>query len=220
MKKKKSINRTEVLNSITKATKQNNDIGNIKQADNTWLTLVKPQICPKIRIYCVLIGDSIIGTSLVMASYLHINYLLISIFGFVMNWLSFSIDKKLDENSDINKETSRNLIFDISINCISILFITIGFMIYVGSPFRIFGLILIILYACRVIISLLYKNEADTSSSEIINSSQLKLLIIIMIIAEFFIPSSILYSAIFIISLLIVTNIIQFKNQKSIDRNF
>ena len=134
--------------------------------------------------------------------------------GFFVIWLSFYIDGKLIENKEGSESSSQNILLDAVINWISTLLISIGFVVYVGSPFFLFGVLLVILYSWRMVISLLHKvlNINDTIDSESLNSSQLKLLIILMIITEVFIPWSILYSAVFIIAFLMVTNIIKVKN--------
>ena len=215
MRKNKTKYKDEILNVTNREVKQSNLAESPKSMLLIWFASNAPQLLsPSILRIRILIGDLIIAVSLVLAAYIHVNYLLICIIGFVANWLSFYIDGKLIENKEGSESSSQNILLDAVINWISTLLISIGFVVYVGSPFFLFGVLLVILYSWRMVISLLHKvlNINDTIDSESLNSSQLKLLIILMIITEVFIPWSILYSAVFIIAFLMVTNIIKVKN--------
>lgn len=161
--------------------------------------------------YLGLFGNIIVGTSFVLALYFHSSFLLISILGFVANWLSGSLDEKLA--SYRYKPGWYFLILNVTISWLGIVLAVLGFMIYVGSPFFLFGLLLLILYGLKILISLMKYQITDKHSIhyKIMDSAQMNLFVILLITAELLIPWSIIYSAIFLNAFLIVTIVISLK---------
>lgn len=104
MRKNKTKYKDELLNVTNREVKQSNFAESPKSMLLIWFASNAPQLLsPSILRIRILIGDLIIAVSLVLAAYIHVNYLLICIIGFVANWFSFYIDGKLIEKKKVAK---------------------------------------------------------------------------------------------------------------------
>lgn len=178
----------------------------------TWLMQMIPhRVALIVSTYIGFFGSLIVATSFVLATYLHVNYLLVSIPGFIVNWLGNSWGERLGSCKNGSRKWYKFLL-DFMMDSIGVILVSIGFMIYVGSPFFLFGILLLLFYSWKRITSLLYRVIGEKFFySEVMNSEQLKLLIAFMIIAELFFPSSIIYSAIFLMVILVGSNLINMR---------
>lgn len=176
--------------------------------------------------YIKLIGSFIVGAGMILAVYINSYYLFLSVLGFAINMYSEYFSKHLErERSELNEKYEFVLYFTLTV--VSTFFICFGFMIYVGSPLFLFGIVIFVFYLWKLILSLLYKLiSSKTFTVEIINTFQLKILLTFMIITEFFFSWSIIFSAMFLIAFFAVTNFIDLvrlfvvtKSMKNVDEN-
>lgn len=157
-------------------------------------------------------GNLIVLLSFILAHYIHSSLLLLSVSGIAINWLSISLSKQYKNHTGSGRW--HQLVLTFILDWSGIFLIILGFMIYIGSPAFLFGLLLLILYTLKVMISLLghkITDEKYPADWELINWEQQRLLLTLTIIAEFFMPWSIVYSSIFICALLCVTNTISLR---------
>lgn len=227
MKKNMNTRSKDALETITKDRKRTNILRRPEQAALAWLVQRVPKKVTSDKLtYIGLLGNIIVGISFVMAAYIHINLLLVSIIGFAINWLGDSLDGRLAYYRNKPRKWY-GFMLDVTIDWIGIIFIGIGFMIYVGSPFYILGYLFVVLYGWEMITALLrFKIIGKYSiDSGIMGPTEVRILIALILILEVIMPSSILYSSSLIIIILIVTNfsdtrkLILHANLRDVDEN-
>lgn len=214
MSKIDNVKRKNALALISKDRKRTNILRKPEQAALAWLVQRVPQkITSNALTYFGLLGNLIVGISFILGAYLHIYYLLISILGFVINWLGDSLDGRLAYYRKIPRKWY-GFMLDVTIDWIGIIFIGIGFMVYVGYPFYFIGFLFVSLYGWEMITALLrYKITGKYSiDSGIMGPTEVRIIISLIIVLEVIIPSSILYSSIFIVLMLVVSNILETSN--------
>lgn len=217
----------DVLDRISKDRKRTNILQKPEQAAIAWLVQRVPSyVTSDALTYLGLFGNIIVAISFVLAAYFNISFLLISIVGFIVNWLGDSLDGRLAYYRNKPRKWY-GFSLDVTIDWVGIMFIGIGFMIYVNSPFQILGFIFVVLYGWEMITALLkYKiiNKYSIDSG-IMGPTEVRIVVAIIIIIEVIIPTSIIYSTVLINILLIITNItdtrqlLRYADFKDIDEN-
>lgn len=217
----------DVLKVITSDRKRTNILRKPEQAALACLVQrVPPSISSDALTYLGLFGNFLVGISFVMAAFYHINYLLISILGFILNWLGDSLDGRLAYYRNKPRKWY-GFMLDVTIDWIGIIFIGIGFMIYVGSPFFLLGFLFVVLYGWEMITALLrYKILGSYSiDSGIMGPTEVRIVVALMLVMEVVIPFSIIYCSAVIIIILISANIrdtrrlIHHANLRDVDEN-
>lgn len=217
----------KALSLITKDRTRTNILRKQEQAALAWLVQRVPQKVTSDNLtYFGLSGNIIVGISFVLAAYLHIYFLLISLLGFTINWLGDSLDGRLAYYRNKPRKWY-GFMLDVTIDWIGIIFIGMGFMIYVGHPFYVLGFLFVVLYGWEMITALLRYKIVDKYSidSGIMGPTEVRIVIALMLILEIIIPTSVIYSSGLIVILLIITNItdtrklIRHANQKDLIEN-
>lgn len=190
-----------------------NDSDKVKQVIFIWSAQRIPVLTtPNAIILTGFTGSVLVMLSFVLAASVNSAWLFLSVLGFAVSWLSSSFMEVYSFHNDDSRRWQR-LVFSFISDSIGTLLVIVGFMIYVGSPSFLFGLFLLILYAWKAMISLFqYKVRGKCfADNEFFSSNKFRVLFSLMIITEFLVPWSIVYSAIFICALLLVTSIINLK---------
>ena len=161
-----------------------------------------------------LAGKILVSLSFVLGYYVGPTWLLLSIIGLSVDFMANSYLKANTNNCYDGDNRWSSLVSGLTMEGVGGIIIIFGFMIYVGSPYFLLGLLLLLLYSWRITMSLLrYRIKGmffDTD--EFFGSDKIRILGALMILVELIFPWSIVYSAIFMIALLFAKNIIDLNN--------
>ena len=155
-------------------------------------------------------GKILVSLSFVLGYYVGPTWLLLSIIGLSVDFMANSYLKANRSNCYDGDNRWSSLVSGLTMEGVGGIIIIFGFMIYVGSPYFLLGLLLLLLYSWRSTLSLLrYRIKGvffDTD--EFFGSNKIRILGALMILTELIFPWSIIYSALFMIALLFAKNII------------
>lgn len=219
--------KSHILNRITRDRVRTNILRQPEQAALACLVQRIPnKVTSDALTYIGLLGNFVVAGSFVLATYLHVNYLLVSIPGFIINWLGDSLDGRLAYYRNKPRKWY-GFMFDVTVDWIGVITIGIGFMIYAGYPFYILGFLFVVLYGWEMITALLRYKIIDKYSidSGIMGPTEVRIIIVLILIIEIIVPTSIIYNAGLIVLLLLISNIIdtfklmRFANFRDIDES-
>lgn len=202
--------KNHALSRITKDRVRSNILRRPEQATLAYLVQRIPKkVTSDMLTYTGLFGNFMVATSFVLAAYLHINYLLISILGFIINWLGDSLDGRLAYYRNKPRKWY-GFMLDVTIDWIGIIAIGVGFMIYAGSPFYFLGFLFVVLYGWEMITALLRYKIVNKYSidSGLIGPTEVRIIIALILIVEIIVPTSIIYTVGLIVLLLLISNVI------------
>lgn len=194
---------------ISKDRKRTNILRKPEQAAIAWLVERMPKWVTSDGLTIMgLAGNMIVGFSFVLAAIFHVNWLLLSILGFVVNWVGDSLDGRLAYFRNKPRKWY-GFSFDITVDWIGIVLIGAGFMFYAGSPFYFLGFLFVSLYGWEMITALMrYKITGSYSiDSGILGPTEVRIIIAIILILEVLFTGSIIYLVMIICIALLVANI-------------
>lgn len=155
-----------------------------------------------------LFGGMVVFTGFVLASYFSSFWLLLGIPGFCLSWFGDSLDGRLAYYR--NKPRKHyGFILDITVDWINIIFIGYGYMLYVEWPWDLFGYGFVVMYGWEMLMAVMrYKLTGKYSiDSGKFGPTEARIVIASIMVAEVFLPGSIIYSAITVFIVFIVINI-------------
>lgn len=157
-----------------------------------------------------LAGKILVSLSFVLGYYVGPTWLLLSIIGLSVDFMANSYLKANRSNCYDGDNRWSSLVSGLTMEGVGGIIIIFGFMIYVGSPYFLLGLLLLLLYSWRSTMSLLrYRIKGVLfDTDEFFGSDKIRILGALMILTELIFPWSIIYSALFMIALLFAKNII------------
>lgn len=155
-----------------------------------------------------LFGNVIVYLSFVMATYIHKNYLLLGIIGFVISWFGDSLDGRVAYYRNRPRKWY-GFALDISIDWVSIILIGCGYIIYTEGLWEFLGYGFVVMYGWEMIISLMkYKITGKYSiDSGILGPTEARVIVCLILIIEVLLHNSIGYSALIIAAVLFSVNI-------------
>lgn len=161
-----------------------------------------------------LAGKILVSLSFVLGYYVGPTWLLLSIIGLSVDFMANSYLKANRSNCYDGDNRWSSLVSGLTMEGVGGIIIIFGFMIYVGSPYFLLGLLLLLLYSWRSTMSLLrYRIKGVLfDTDEFFGSDKIRILGALMILTELIFPWSIIYSALFMIALLFAKNIIDLNN--------
>lgn len=154
-------------------------------------------------------GNLFVAISLVLAAYVSDIFLLLSLIGFVVNWYGDSLDGRLAYYRNIPRKWY-GFSLDVTVDWIGLSLIGLGFFIYAIPQWKWLGLIFIVLYGWEMITAQLrYKVTGKYSiDSGIFGPTELRIVLMIIILLEYFFRGSVYYAVSLACLILVVTNII------------
>lgn len=157
-------------------------------------------------------GALMILASFVLASYLHVGYLLIAIVGFFVQWFGDSLDGRIAYYRNKSRKWY-GFALDIVMDWVSTVLIGLGFHLYVASGYEILGFILVALYGWAMIVSQLrYKiTGVYTIDAGLVGPTEIRVILCAIILLEIFVVGSILYSVFIICIILFFINLLDTK---------
>lgn len=153
-------------------------------------------------------GSVIVSVSFILATYLHRNYLLLGVLGFMINWFGDSLDGRLA----FFRNKPRKLYgfaLDITMDWLSIILIGCGYIVYSEGIWELLGYGFVVMYGWEMIITLMrYKITGKYSiDSGKLGPTEVRILISIIMVAEVLSPGSLIYTSILVVAILFFVNI-------------
>jgi phosphatidylglycerophosphate synthase len=190
--------------------KRTNILKKVEQSTIVFLLPKVPEfISPNVLTLIGTLGSGLIFLAFVLGAYLTDWYLLLAIFGLIINWLGDSLDGRLAYYRNIPRRWY-GFALDIIADWIGIVFIGFGYYIYAKNGTQIVAFAFVALYGWSIIISQLrYKITNEYSiDSGFVGPTELRFIIALILIIEVLFHGSITYLAGLITIILFVINTI------------
>ncbi|MDH5825410.1 CDP-alcohol phosphatidyltransferase family protein [Sphingobacterium sp. SG20118] len=159
-----------------------------------------------------LFGSLMIMASFILAKYLHIEYLLMGIVGFFVQWFGDSLDGRIAYYRDKSRKWY-GFSLDIVMDWISTVMIGLGYVFYAKGNFELTGFVLVALYGWAMILSLLRYKVTDkyTIDAGIVGPTEIRVIICAVLLIEVFFVGTIHYLVMAICAILFIINTIDTK---------
>lgn len=158
-------------------------------------------------------GNMMVASSFVLAFYFGRYWLLLSLLGFVINWLGDSLDGRLAYYRNRPRKWY-GFSLDVTVDWIGTILIGTGYIIYAEGLWKFAGFFFVVLYGWEMITSQIrYKIGGKYSiDSGIFGPTEVRIIVALILILEVIFPSSIHYLATFACLLLVISNFIETRN--------
>lgn len=158
-------------------------------------------------------GNVVVASSFVMGVLLNRHWLLLSLLGFLINWIGDSLDGRLAYYRNKPRKWY-GFSLDVTVDWIGTFLIGLGYTIYAPGWWKYAGFFFVILYGWEMITAQLrYKIGGKYSiDSGIFGPTEVRLVLGAIITAEVFIPGSIQYLASVACIILLISNIVESRN--------
>lgn len=158
------------------------------------------------------LGSVLILLSFILASHIHVYYLLLSILGFAIQWFGDSLDGRIAYYRDKSRKWY-GFALDIIMDWVSTVLIGLGFLLYVDSEYEVLGFVLVSLYGWAMIISQIRYKITDkyTIDAGLFGPTEIRVVLCIVLLVEVFFVGSILYSVFVICTILFFINLVDTK---------
>jgi phosphatidylglycerophosphate synthase len=200
----------EALNSITRDRARTNLLKKHEQIALAWLVQRIPLwISSNLMTAIGFLGSIIVFTGFMLAKYFIIYYLLLGVLGFTISWFGDSLDGRLAYYRNKPRKLY-GFVLDITMDWVSIILIGCGYIVYQEGPWELFGYVFVLMYGWEMIIALMRYRITGKYSIDAgkLGPTEARIIISIIMIAEVFLPGSLVYSVFAISILLFVINII------------
>jgi len=209
----KTIKNREAIKAISSERKRTNILHNIEHITIAFLVQRIPLwITSNMLTVIGLFGNLLVFLSFLLATYVNRYYLLISTLGFVINWFGDSLDGRIAYYRKIPRKWY-GFTLDLTIDWIGVVFIGLGFIIYIDSAWILIGYSFVVLYGWSIIIALLRYNITGKYSidSGLFGPTEVRIALAFVLILEVIISGSIIYVGLLAIVALLIVNILDFK---------
>ncbi|MDD2247200.1 MAG: CDP-alcohol phosphatidyltransferase [Proteiniphilum sp.] len=155
-------------------------------------------------------GNLLVASSFVLGAYLNRHWLLMSLLGFVINWVGDSLDGRLAYYRNKPRKWY-GFSLDVSVDWVGTFLIGLGYTIYAPGIWKYAGFFFVVFYGWEMITAQLrYKIGGQYSiDSGIFGPTEVRLLLGTIITLEVFIPGSIQYLATAACVFLLVSNLVE-----------
>lgn len=207
--KENHITLDEALKIISKDRDRTNIMRKYEQKTIAYLVRYVPSFISSNMLTGIgLAGNVILGLSFVLAAYYSPYFLLIGIFGSIVNWYGDSLDGRL---AYYRKKARKwyGFCLDITIDLIGITAIGVGFIIYLGKEWGLIGYGFIVMYAMAMVIALLRYKVTNKYSidSGLLGPTEVRIVICLALVLEVIFNGTFLYFAIISTLVLLFSNI-------------
>ena len=185
----------------------------LKRAEQLTIVFLLPKvpkfISPNLLTLIGTLGSGFVFLAFVLGTYVANWYLLLGIFGLVINWLGDSLDGRLAYYRNIPRRWY-GFVLDIIADWIGIVLIGFGYYIYAKNGTQIVAFTFVAFYGWSIIISQLrYKITNEYSiDSGFVGPTELRFIIALILITEVLFRDSIVYLAGLITAILFIINIV------------
>ena len=158
-----------------------------------------------------LAGSIVTATGFVLANYFGCLFLLLSILGFLINWLGDSLDGRLAYFRNKPRKWY-GFTLDLTVDWLTNILIGVGFIVYVFGIWEIFGFFFVVLYGWAIMIALLRYQITGIYSidSGLLGPTEVRIIISLLLILEIIFPGSIIYSCVLSCVILLIINVKDF----------
>jgi len=208
-----SREKVEILSAISKGRHRTNLLKTQEQKTLAFLVERIPSfISPNILTGIGLFGSLITASSFILAAYVHINFLLLGVLGFAVNWFGDSLDGRIAYYRKIPRKWY-GFSLDITVDWITTVLIGLGFVVYVGGPWELLGFGFVVMYGWEMITTLLRYKITDKYSIDngLFGPTEVRVLISLILVLEVLVKDSIIYSGALACLMLLISNIIDTK---------
>ena len=164
-------------------------------------------------------GNFFVAVCFVLA-YVSDIFLLISLLGFIVNWYGDSLDGRLAYYRNVPRKWY-GYSLDVSVDWVGLSLIGLGYYIYALPQWKWLGLIFIVLYGWEMITAQLRYNITGKYSidSGIFGPTELRVILMIILVIEYFFKGSIYYAVSVACLIMVVTNLMDMmKTLKAADQ--
>ncbi|MGV8963903.1 MAG: CDP-alcohol phosphatidyltransferase [Candidatus Saccharimonadaceae bacterium] len=153
-------------------------------------------------------GNLFVGICFVLAVYVNDVFLLVSLLGFLVNWYGDSLDGRLAYYR-ITPRKWYGFSLDVTVDWVGLSIIGLGYFIYADLQWKWLGYVFVVLYGWEMITAQLRYNVTGKYSidSGIFGPTELRVVLMAIISAEYFFNGSIYYSVSLACLILVVTNL-------------
>lgn len=157
-----------------------------------------------------LFGNLMVASSFVLGAYFGRYWLLLSLLGFIINWLGDSLDGRLAYYRNKPRKWY-GFSLDVTVDWIGTILIGLGFTIFVPGLWKYAGFMFVVLYGWEMITAQLrYKIGGQYSiDSGIFGPTEVRLLLGTIITIEVFIPGSLKFLATAACLFLLISNLVE-----------
>jgi hypothetical protein len=157
-----------------------------------------------------LFGNIMVAASFVFGAYINRYWLLLSIIGFAINWFGDSLDGRLAYYRNTPRKWY-GFSLDVTVDWVGTILIGTGFTIYAPGIWKYTGFFFVVLYGWEMITAQLrYKIGGQYSiDSGIFGPTEVRMLIVTILIFEVFIPGSIRYLATLACVVILISNLVE-----------
>lgn len=189
--------------------KRTNLLRNSEQMTISYLVKQMPSfVTPNILTIIGLLGSTLVLAGFIAATYGGSHFLLIGIFGLVVNWFGDSLDGRLAYYRNIPRKWY-GFSLDIVMDWIGTVLIGIGYMVYEQGTYEIFAFLFVVLYGWAMIISQLRYKITDQYAidSGAVGPTEIRVLLSLIILCEVLWPNTLHYFAVAMCAALFIVNI-------------
>lgn len=206
----KSLFNSEVLKNVFSDRTRTNLLKKQEEMAISWLVKRIPSfITSNMLTGTGFFGNMIVSASFIVAAHFNRSFLLLGLVGFAISWFGDSLDGRLAYFR--NKPRKKyGFTLDITIDWISIILIGFGYIIYADGPWKMLGYGFVVLYGWEIIIALirLYITGKYSIDSGKMGPTEVRIIIGLIMIAEVLLPGSLNYSALVVVIVLFLVNVI------------
>lgn len=213
MRKAENTANREAIKAIASERKRTNILRKVEQITIAFLVQRIPSWLTSNMLTAIgLFGNLLVFLSFLLAAYVDKYYLLISTLGFVINWFGDSLDGRIAYYRKIPRKWF-GFTLDLSIDWIGLVFIGLGFMLYIDQDWILIGYGFVVLYGWSIIIAILRYNITGKYSidSGLLGPTEVRIAIASILILEVIINDSIIYVGLVAILALFIVNVLDFK---------
>jgi len=213
VRKVENIANREAIKAISSERKRTNILRKVEQISIAFLVQRIPLWLTSNMLTAIgLFGNLLVFLSFLLAAYIDNNYLLLSTLGFVINWFGDSLDGRIAYYRNIPRKWY-GFTLDLTIDWIGLVFIGLGFMLYVDQAWVLIGYGFVVLYGWSIIIAILRYNITGKYSidSGLFGPTEVRIAIASILILEVIFNGSIVYFGLIAILALFIVNILDFK---------
>ena len=213
MRNKLSRETIEILSTISKGRHRTNLLKTQEQKALAYLVERIPSwISPNMLTALGLFGSIITAFSFILATYVNVNFLLIGVLGFAINWFGDSLDGRVA----YYRKTPRKwygFSLDITVDWLTTILIGLGFVIYVGGPAELLGFGFVVMYGWEMITTLLRYKITDKYSIDngLFGPTEVRIIISLILVLEVFLRDSLIYSGAIVCAMLLISSIVDTK---------
>jgi phosphatidylglycerophosphate synthase len=162
-------------------------------------------------------GNLMVASSFVLGAYLNRYWLLLSLLGFIINWVGDSLDGRLAYYRNKPRKWY-GFSLDVTVDWIGTILIGLGFTLYAPGLWKYAGFLFVVLYGWEMITAQLrYKIGGQYSiDSGIFGPTEVRLLLATIITFEVIVPGSIQYLATASCLFLLISNLAESRRLFSI----